>query len=160
MRVRVPIADNPAGRPAIERCEAACRAIPEEPSRSPLCLASCPGAVINDHDRCGPDDQPPLAYCVVAEASAFEPLTGGGRGGSERAGSGGPSAGEIALGVGRVTLDVFAFLFEVLITQSSKGGASGHRRTANASHHRASPSRASHRPASPSRAHAPARPTR
>jgi hypothetical protein len=149
--VRVPLANNPEGDLAAERCVFDCRAS-GDPTHYAECLSTCPGAEVRPKARCGADDRTRPAACAESDR-AFEAEYG--------ADDGGTSDGAAAAGGGAFLLAILEAIasipFAFLSGKSNKRVASAQPQAARG------PGRTSsapgHRPASPSSEHRPAAPS-
>lgn len=159
VRIRVPLAQNPEGDLAAERCVFDCRSRLERASpRYGECLASCPGAEIAAGERCEAADQAPRAVCVESDHDPEAEFVSSGE---EKADVGAAQAIHTGVALASLLLDIASIGSKKRHSGRASGHAHGgsHHASSSKSHHAASPSKG-HQAASPSKGHQAASPSK
>lgn len=153
VRVRVPIRQNPEGELVAERCTLDCRAHAGAlASKYAECLAGCPGAQIDDGERCDASDRAPRAVCVE---SPLDPSAEVVESDEPKSEAGAAEAVNTGLAVASLLLDL------ATLGKKRKGGSkSSSSKSGKSSGSGGGSSGGQHGPSSPSKGHSSASPSR
>ncbi|MBI5533593.1 MAG: hypothetical protein HY898_12815 [Deltaproteobacteria bacterium] len=153
--IRLPMPHDRAGIEA-EQCDRECKHGHHEGDYDYLrCLAACPGAIVTQNDKCGPEDMRPGLVCRVTDMDftrSHSEVTSDDPGTSVLAGIGAIAIGAIAAAVesrGRKS--------ESSSTTDDSAGTSSQARSSTPAQ---TSSSKKHKPAEPTTSHKPANPSR
>jgi len=153
--IRLPMTHDRAGIEA-EQCDRECKHGHAEGDYDYLrCLAACPGAVVTQNDRCGPDDARPGSVCRVTDMDVTESHSA--------VASDDPGVGVLSA-IGAIAIGAIAAAAESGSKRSSSSSSTddsaGTSSQARTSLPAQSSSSKKHKPAEPSSGHKPASPSR